>query len=97
VLAAHCRAWVDDVGQHHRGAEENIVFANDPFVEGDVVLNLNVVADDHAVGDEYVLPQTTVFSYARTGHNVAEVPDFGVAPDLGAFVNEGRGMGEIRF
>ena len=48
-------ARVNHVGEHARGATEDVVFENDPGVERDVVLDLDVVAHRHAVAHQHVV------------------------------------------
>jgi len=95
--AAHLRifaAGIDDVGEHHRGSAEHVIFEDDAFVNGDVVLNLAVIPDVHVVADIHILPEHTILSYARTGLYMRVMPDLRavadehVAVDVGGFVGE---------
>src|SRR5690606_30327583 len=94
VLARDVGARVDDVGEHARRAAENIVLELDAFVDGHVVLDLDVVADSSPRHHHYVLAQVAALANDRTGHHVREVPDPGAGADhrtvidIAGFVSE---------
>jgi len=93
AVGAHDRgARVVDVGEHHAGAAEHVVFERDAVVHGDVVLDLHVGADDDVVADEHVLPERAACADAGTGADVHEVPDTAALANLGAMVDDGAGM-----
>ena len=57
ILANYGRAWVVDVRKHHAWSAEDIILERHVVVDGYVVLNLDVVADDDLVAHEHVLAQ----------------------------------------
>src|ERR1700733_3719517 len=57
ILAADRGARIVDIGEDHAGSAEDIVFQGDVFVNGNVVLHLDVVTDDDPVADEHVLAE----------------------------------------
>lgn len=69
------------VGKDHRRPAENIVLQLHPFVDRDVVLHLDAVADFNVGGDVDILPEGAVFPDDRAALDVAEEPDFGAAAD----------------
>ena len=95
ALAVHGRAWVDDIGEDHRGAQEDIVFTDHTGVDAHVVLYLDVATEHHLRTDNDILADVAVFANDAVGHDVAEVPDFGAVADLAVVVNDGGGVGEV--
>ena len=87
VFAIDGAAGVVYVGKHHRGPEEDVVFAGHAFVNRHIILHLHIVAENDAVGYEYVLAEVATFTQSGAGHHVAEVPHFAAFAELGAFVN----------
>ena len=85
----------EHIGKNHAGTAKNIVFQHDALIHGDVVLNFDTVADYDVVGHQYILSQRAVLPYHRTGHHVAEVPDFSAFTNLSAFVDVGGFVGKI--
>src|SRR2546430_611294 len=80
---------------------EDVVFEFDPFIDGDVVLNLDVVADPGSRHDDDVLAEIAPFADHRARHHVGEVPDLGAVPghrsviDVAGFVREVAGRGHL--
>lgn len=91
-LAVDSAAGVIDIGEDHRRAEENVVFADDAFVNGYVVLYLDVVSELDAIGHEYVLAEVAVFPDDGSWHYMTEVPYFAAFADGGAGVNNSSRM-----
>ncbi len=52
---------IDHIGENHGGPQENIVFANHPGVDGNIVLDLYIVAKDHLGRYHHILSQVTIF------------------------------------
>ena len=86
------RARVGDVGQDARGPEEDIIFNDGAGVDGDVVLNLDVVPDLHAVRDHGVLAENAAFADDCAGADVGEVPDLRACTDGGSVINNRGGV-----
>lgn len=70
-------SWVDNVGEDHAGAEENPIFNDYAFVDGDVVLDFDLVTKCYIRANGTVLSHHALLSQNSAGHEVAEVPDFG--------------------
>jgi hypothetical protein len=83
---------VGDVGEDAGGAQENVVLDGGACVDGDVVLNFDVVADEDAVGDHGVLAKGAVGADFGTAADVGEVPDAGISANDSAGVDDGCGM-----
>ena len=79
------------VGEHGRGADEDLFFEEHAVVDRDIVLKLHAVADGD-VTDVSVLTDDAVASDLGAGHDVAEVPDLGVGSNGGARVHHGGGV-----
>jgi hypothetical protein len=95
LLPVDVAAGVDDIGKDAGGSEEDIVFASDPGVDGDVVLNLYVVAQYHFGRDDHILADVTVLPDHCARHDVGEVPYFGAGSDGAAGVDAGGVMGKV--
>src|SRR4029079_18674313 len=65
-------------------------------VHGDVVLDLDVVADDGAAIDVDVLTDDASLADACVLHDVREVPDLRARADGGPVVDEGRLVHDVR-
>lgn len=87
---------IEYIGEDHAGAAEDIIFQRDALVDADVVLHLAAVADGGVRTDDDVLTDIAVFANDRTGHHMAEVPDFRTATDTDSGINAGRFVGEPR-
>ncbi len=68
---------IDDVGENAGWPAEDVVLQRDPLEHGNVVLNLDIVADAHVGCYEDVLPHHTVAADLDIRHHVREVPDPG--------------------
>src|SRR5262249_24449467 len=90
VSADDLAARVDDVGKNAGRPKKDIVFDDGAGVERYVVLNLDVVADQHMAGDMDVLPQDAALADLAIRHDMAEVPNLGAFPDVTGNVNIGR-------
>ncbi len=100
AFALNQRARVVNVGEDHAGAAEHPIFQRDVVVHADIVLDLAVVANDHLVAHEHVLAQGHAFADLGATAHMYKVPHATALSDLGAFVNDGRGVngdvGEIQ-
>jgi len=87
-VARKSRARGADVGKHHARSAEDIVLEYDTVVDGDVVLNLDSIADPHAACHEDVLSELAVPAYDGAAHDVTEMPDLGVVADDGSIIDD---------
>src|SRR5213592_2338333 len=94
VLARHVAPRVQHVGEHARRPAEHIVLQGHAFVDRDVVLDLDVVADARTGHHHHVLAQVAALADYRAGHDVAEVPDLRAPADLRPVVDITRFMDE---
>src|SRR5687767_14795479 len=85
-------AWIPHVREHHRRAEEDIVFTCDAFVDAHVVLHLHVVAEPGARHDHHVLPETAPLADDGAAVDVAEMPDARASPNLRAVIDVAGGV-----
>src|SRR5688572_7548612 len=95
VLALDVASRVDHVREYHRGPAEHVVLEDDARVDRDVVLDLDVVADDASRRDHDVLADVAARADSRVAHHVAEVPDLRAVADLGRRVDDRRLVGKV--
>jgi len=95
VLPWHAAARVYYVGKHCRGSAKDVILEDDSRVDGDIILNFYVVADDAARRDDYVLAHIAVFSNHGSLHDVAEMPNLCSLADGAGFVYERGFVDEI--
>ena len=84
----------DHVDEDTVGAQEDVVFADDAGIYNHFVLDLNVVAQNHAGFDEGVLADAATFANDNVFHQMAPVPDAGMFPNGHVLVDDGGGMDE---
>ena len=88
AATADLGAGIGDVGQDAGGAKEDIVLNGRAGVDGDVVLNLDVVSHGDGRGDHGVLAEAAISANYRTTANMREVPDGGSLADDGTIVDD---------
>ena len=93
ALARDVAPRIDDVGEHHARAAEDVVLEHDALVDRHVVLDLDAVADDDVGADVHVLPERAAAADARARHDVAPMPDPRARPDHGPGVDHRARMG----
>src|SRR5690606_6996193 len=94
VLARNVGTRIDHVGEHARRAAEDVGFELDPFVDGHVVLDLDVVADAGARHHHDILAQVAALADHRAGHHVRKVPDPGAGADHRTVIDIAGFVGE---
>ena len=87
VLAVYMTARVEHVGKDHRWSQERVILNDHPGIDRDVILDLNVVANDAFRRNNDVLPDIAAAADARGCHNMTEMPDLRPIADLGAVVH----------
>jgi hypothetical protein len=81
-------AGVYYVGKHRRGSAKDIVLENDSRVDRDIILNLDIIADDTTGRNDYILAQIAVLADLAVLHDVTEVPNLCPPPYSAGFVYE---------
>mgnify|MGYP003296599570 CR=1 FL=1 len=76
-----------DIGEHAGRAAEYIIFYLHTFVERDIVLDADTIANLHVITYVYILPERAVLAYLSTFLNVAEMPNLCSFANLHAIVN----------
>src|ERR1017187_5288155 len=89
VPAHDFAARIDDVGQNAGRPEEDVVLDDGAGVEGNVVLDLDVVADLDMARHQDVLPKVAAGADFGVRHDVAKVPDLRAFADFTGDVNVG--------
>lgn len=87
VTTVNLTAGIDDIGEDAGGTQETVVFDDDAGVDGDIVLDLDVVTEDDTRGDDHILAEAAVFANLCAGHDVGEMPDLRAPANLGAFID----------
>src|SRR5688572_30769582 len=95
VLARDVTSRCGNVGKDHRWTKKDVVLTLHAFVDADVILHFDVVAQARSRHDHDVLSQTTALSNHRAAVDVAEVPYARAPTDLRAFVDVARLVNEI--
>ncbi len=95
MLARNVAARVIDVGEHHAGAAEHVIFQRYHVVNTDIVLHFDIAADDDIAADKNVLSEGTALADARPTADVYPVPDAGVVANNRAFINDGGFVFEV--
>ena len=96
-FSADGRSGIDDIGKYHRRAQKNIIFTTYPCVDRDIVLDFDIVTEDHIGGNHHILTDVAILSYFAIGHDMAEMPDFGPLAYFTALIDIGRFVGKIKF
>lgn len=81
-------ARIGYVGEYAAGTEEDVVVASDTFIDANIVLNLDVCAQDYAGGDHDVLSNVAAFAEHSAWHDVAKMPNLGARSDAGSLVDD---------
>src|SRR5207249_2550359 len=95
-VSIHLGSRIGDIGQHAGGSEKDVVFDDHARVDGHVVLNLDVAADDGPAVDIDVLADDAALADAGALHDMREMPDLGAGADLGTLIDVRRFVHEIR-
>lgn len=67
--------WCMDVGKDDGRTAENIVFQCHPFINGNIVLHLDIAADRYPRSNHDILTDATALADSSAGKEMAEVPD----------------------
>ncbi len=60
MLPRNSTSGIDYIGKNHGRSKKNIVLTNHALINGNVVLNLNIVAQYHVGGYNYILTDVTI-------------------------------------
>ena len=66
---------IDDIGEDHAGAAEDVIFQGDTFIDGNVILNLASLSDGDVRTDHDILTDVAVIAEEGTGQNMGKMPD----------------------
>ena len=75
------------IGEYAARAAEHIVLNLNAFVDGDVVLHTNIVANLYVIAYVDILSERAVFTNYRTFLDMAEMPDFGSFADANIVID----------
>src|SRR5215472_5853994 len=88
-------ARIDNIGKDHGGPAKDVVLEFDTSVDGNIVLDLDVVPNLALRAYHDVLTEVATNADFRAAHNVAEVPDPGSWADFTAWVDDRGRMRKV--
>jgi len=97
LLPRYKTPGVKDIRKDHGGATEYIIFQNHAIIKGDIVLNLDVISQNGAGRNKYILPDDAILPDLRPGHDMREMPDLGLVTNFDRFIYHSRRMHKIPF
>src|ERR1051325_2937805 len=81
LVLAHDRAsWINDIGEHHRRTEKNIIVTGNTGINRNVILHFDITSQHNFGRDHYVLPDVAAFAYHTARHNMRKVPYLSALP-----------------
>jgi hypothetical protein len=86
IFAFYKGPGVDDVGKYHGWPQEYVIFANYSTVDGHVILDFDVIAQNYPGCYDHILTNVAVGTQLTAVHQMAEVPDFGSPADMDVFI-----------
>ena len=92
----HVTTRINHISEHRRRPAKNIVFESHSFVDRDVILNLDVVADNATRRDDNILTKIAVFADPRIFHDMTEMPNLGSLSYRARLFDRRRFVHEIR-
>ena len=95
-VAVHLRPGIGDIRQHARWSEKYVVFNHHTCINRYIVLDFDVASDDRAAVYVHVLPDDAALADSSALHDMREVPYLRTGSNLGAFINIGRFVYEVR-
>jgi len=96
-MAENLGTRVRYIGQNARRAQEDVGFYCKAFINGDVILDLDVIANYHVGADVDVLAQDAFGAQFGAGLNMGKVPDFSPITNTDTVVDKGGGVDKIGF
>src|SRR5215472_2990014 len=88
-------AGTNDIGKHHGWTAEYVVFQFHARIQGDVILNLYVIADAHSGGNVDVLTKIASAPNLAIRHDVRKMPDLRAFADFARLIHDGGGVNVI--
>ena len=88
IHAPNLAARVKHVGKNHRRTAKYIVLESHAFINGDVILDFDPVANVYIGSDDYILPNPTVLANLRVLQDMRNMPDGCSFADLHVIINE---------
>src|SRR5262249_58088408 len=87
VLANDLTARVDHIGENHAGTAKNVIFQHDGIKDGNIVLDLHVVADLYIAHID-ILTERAIGANLRGWTDVNPVPNSRPRSDLRARIDD---------
>ena len=85
---------INDIRKHHGRAQEYIIFTNNPRIDRNIVLDLDVVAENYPRGYHYILSDIASGTNSGSWHDMGEMPDPAAFTYLTTFIDYGGFMCE---
>lgn len=95
MLAFNSAPRIDDVCEDSRGPTEDVIFEDNTVIEGDIILDLASIANNHVRTHVNVLSEYAVATDLGMFHDVTEMPDPSPLSDFTGIVDDGRFVSEI--
>lgn len=83
-------AWIDHIGEDHRGSAKDVVFECHTSVDRDIILDLDIVSQNDTGSDHDILTEVAALANLCLAHDMTEMPYLRAVTNLTAFVNHGR-------
>jgi len=87
VVPVDLAAGIGDVGQNTGRPQEDVVLNRGSRIDRDVVLNLDVVADDNPTSHIDILPEDAILPNPGPSQYMTKVPDLGASADNGSIID----------
>ena len=89
VFAGDGTPGIQNIRKDTARAEENIVFADDAGIDGDIILNLYIISQHDTRRDNHILSDIASLANHAVRHDVREMPDARPGTYLATFVDDG--------
>lgn len=77
------------------GPQKNVIFQGHTLINGNIVLNLDVIPQCHLWSNHHVLTDFALLAHPDAFHDMAEMPDLASVTDLGSLIDVGGFMNKI--
>src|SRR6266404_703514 len=95
-MAVHLRTRIAHICQNATWAQEHIVLNHYSRIYRYIVLNLDVISDQHTTVHVHVLPDHTLFPNLRALHDMRKVPNLRAGTDVCPVIHISRFVRKVR-
>jgi hypothetical protein len=86
-LPVHCTSGIGNIGKYTTGTQKYIIITSNTGVNTHIILHFNIVSQNYAGADNYILANITGISNGSSRHDMAEMPNFGSLSYYAAFID----------